>query len=82
MQSCYICVASRKCHRVREIIGGFPIMLMLPLEDTPQPQGLLASLVAKIVNNLQVSVKNIHVRYEDKLSVPGVSLRLLFWVRT
>ncbi|KAI0932190.1 hypothetical protein AcW2_000882 [Taiwanofungus camphoratus] len=40
-------------------------------QDTPQPQGLLASLVAKIVNNLQVSVKNIHVRYEDKLSVPG-----------
>ncbi|KAA1471483.1 DUF1162-domain-containing protein [Dentipellis sp. KUC8613] len=41
-----------------------------PTED-PQEQGLLASLVAKIVNNLQVTIKNIHIRYEDKISVPG-----------
>ncbi|KAI0756975.1 vacuolar protein sorting-associated protein 13 [Daedaleopsis nitida] len=37
----------------------------------PQSQGLIASLVTKIINNLQVTVKNIHIRYEDKLSVPG-----------
>ncbi|KAI0321342.1 hypothetical protein OF83DRAFT_1274656 [Amylostereum chailletii] len=41
------------------------------IEETPQQQGLLASLIAKIVNNLQITVKNIHIRYEDKLSVPG-----------
>lgn len=29
-------------------------------------------MTAKIINNLQVTVKNIHVRYEDNLSVPGV----------
>ncbi|KAJ7169902.1 vacuolar protein sorting-associated protein 13 [Mycena filopes] len=40
-------------------------------DDTPQSQGLLQSLTAKIINNLQVTVKNIHIRYEDKLSVPG-----------
>ncbi|KAI8093752.1 uncharacterized protein BX664DRAFT_113663 [Halteromyces radiatus] len=28
-------------------------------------------LVAKIMNNLQLSVTNIHVRYEDNMSVPG-----------
>ncbi|KAJ7492621.1 vacuolar protein sorting-associated protein 13 [Mycena latifolia] len=39
--------------------------------DTPQSQGLWESLTAKIINNLQVTVKNIHIRYEDKLSVPG-----------
>ncbi|VDB84480.1 unnamed protein product [Peniophora sp. CBMAI 1063] len=39
-------------------------------DDPPQQQGLIASLIAKIVNNLQVTIKNIHVRYEDKLSVP------------
>ncbi|KAJ7786305.1 vacuolar protein sorting-associated protein 13 [Mycena metata] len=39
--------------------------------DTQQSQGLLQSLTAKIINNLQVTVKNIHIRYEDKLSVPG-----------
>ena len=43
--------------------------------DASQSQGLIASLVTKIVNNLQVTVRNIHVRYEDKLSVPGVSRR-------
>ncbi|OSD03423.1 vacuolar protein sorting-associated protein 13 [Trametes coccinea BRFM310] len=40
-------------------------------QDTAQSQGLLSSLVTKIINNLQVTVKNIHIRYEDKLSVPG-----------
>ncbi|OSX67568.1 hypothetical protein POSPLADRAFT_1064162 [Postia placenta MAD-698-R-SB12] len=40
-------------------------------QDSPQSQGLISSLITKIVNNLQVSVKNIHIRYEDKLSVPG-----------
>ncbi|KAJ6604648.1 vacuolar protein sorting-associated protein 13 [Mycena vulgaris] len=40
-------------------------------ETTPQSQGLWESLTAKIINNLQVTVKNIHIRYEDKLSVPG-----------
>ncbi|KAH7930968.1 vacuolar protein sorting-associated protein 13 [Leucogyrophana mollusca] len=40
-------------------------------EGSPQSQGLWASLTAKIINNLQVTVKNIHVRYEDKMSVPG-----------
>ncbi len=29
--------------------------------------------MTKIINNLQVTVRNIHIRYEDKLSVPGVS---------
>lgn len=40
-------------------------------QDNPQSQGLIASLVTKILNNLQVTVRNIHIRYEDKLSVPG-----------
>ncbi|TCD71537.1 hypothetical protein EIP91_008918 [Steccherinum ochraceum] len=39
--------------------------------DKQQSQGLISSLITKIVNNLQVTVKNIHIRYEDKLSVPG-----------
>src|SRR5258705_496938 len=48
-----------------------PLILDSSLED-PNQQGLLASLTAKIINNLQITVKNIHVRYEDQLSVPGV----------
>ncbi|CAK5280530.1 unnamed protein product [Mycena citricolor] len=40
-------------------------------DDSPQSQGLIQSLTAKIINNVQVTVKNIHIRYEDKLSVPG-----------
>ncbi|KAG5731737.1 Vacuolar protein sorting-associated protein 13 [Termitomyces sp. T112] len=39
--------------------------------DSPQSQGLWESLIAKIINNLQITVKNIHMRYEDNLSVPG-----------
>ncbi|KAF8591826.1 vacuolar protein sorting-associated protein 13 [Ramaria rubella] len=40
-------------------------------ESSAETQGFVASLVTKIVNNLQVTVKNIHVRYEDDMSCPG-----------
>ncbi|KAF7306925.1 hypothetical protein MIND_00485000 [Mycena indigotica] len=39
-------------------------------DDSPQSQGLIQSLIAKIINNVQITVKNIHIRYEDKFSVP------------
>ncbi|KAF5355629.1 hypothetical protein D9756_003767 [Leucocoprinus leucothites] len=41
------------------------------MQESPQSQGLWESLLNKIINNVQVTVKNIHVRYEDKYSVPG-----------
>ncbi|KAF8168100.1 vacuolar protein sorting-associated protein 13 [Crassisporium funariophilum] len=40
-------------------------------EESTQTQGLLQSLIAKVINNVQVTVKNIHIRYEDNMSVPG-----------
>lgn len=42
--------------------------------DNQQNQGVFESLVGKIVNNVQITIKNIHIRYEDTLSVPGVSM--------
>ncbi|KAI9512588.1 hypothetical protein F5148DRAFT_973480 [Russula earlei] len=36
-----------------------------------QSQGLIASFLAKLLNNIQVTVKNVHIRYEDNISVPG-----------
>jgi vacuolar protein sorting-associated protein 13A/C len=42
-------------------------------DESSQNQGLLQSLINKVINNLQITVKNIHIRYEDKMSVPGVS---------
>ncbi|KAF8078623.1 vacuolar protein sorting-associated protein 13, partial [Lyophyllum atratum] len=39
--------------------------------ESVQTQGLWESLIAKVINNLQITVKNIHIRYEDNLSVPG-----------
>jgi hypothetical protein len=50
------------------------------LLDTPDQQhkteespndGFLAQLTTKVVNNLQFTIKNIHIRYEDKISDPG-----------
>lgn len=41
-------------------------------DDAAQSQGLVQSLIAKVINNVQVTVKNIHIRYEDSISVPGV----------
>jgi hypothetical protein len=29
-------------------------------------------MIGQIVNNLQITVRNVHVRYEDNLSTPDV----------
>ncbi|KAJ1311503.1 hypothetical protein OPQ81_009990 [Rhizoctonia solani] len=39
--------------------------------DSQQHQGLIESITGRIVNNVQITVKNIHIRYEDSISVPG-----------
>ncbi|KAG6898100.1 hypothetical protein C0992_005427 [Termitomyces sp. T32_za158] len=41
------------------------------IEAPAQSQGLWESIIAKVINNLQITIKNIHMRYEDNLSVPG-----------
>jgi vacuolar protein sorting-associated protein 13A/C len=43
----------------------------LSQEEQKRTQSFTESLVTKIVDNLQVTVKNIHVRYEDAISAPG-----------
>ncbi|KAI9846000.1 MAG: hypothetical protein M1837_004406 [Sclerophora amabilis] len=43
----------------------------LSQEEQQKNQSFTESLVTKIVDNLQVTVKNIHVRYEDSVSAPG-----------
>ncbi|KAK7755824.1 Vacuolar protein sorting-associated protein 13 [Diatrype stigma] len=40
-------------------------------EEQKKSQSFTESLVTKIVDNLQVEVKNIHVRYEDSISAPN-----------
>lgn len=40
-------------------------------EEQQKNQSFTDSLVTKIVDNLQISVKNIHIRYEDSISTPG-----------
>lgn len=43
----------------------------LSQEEQQKNQSFTDSLVTKIVDNLQITVKNIHVRYEDSISAPG-----------
>lgn len=40
-------------------------------EEQQKNQSFTSSLVTKIVDNVQVTVKNIHIRYEDSISAPG-----------
>lgn len=40
-------------------------------EEQQKSQSFTENLVTKIVDNLQITVKNIHVRYEDSISTPG-----------
>ncbi|TPX42076.1 hypothetical protein SeMB42_g05292 [Synchytrium endobioticum] len=57
-------------------------------ENEKQRESFVESLVTKIVNNLQMTVKNIHIRYEDKVTNPhfpfalGVTLSELSAVST
>ncbi|KAL2157330.1 hypothetical protein VTH06DRAFT_6268 [Thermothelomyces fergusii] len=50
----------------------------LSQEEQKRSQSFTESLVTKIVDNLQVTVKNIHVRYEDAISAPGHPFALGF----
>ncbi len=43
----------------------------LSQEEQQKNQSFTESLVTAIVDNLQVSIKNIHVRYEDSIAAPG-----------
>ena len=43
----------------------------LSQEEQQKNQSFTDSLVTKIIDNLQVAVKNIHIRYEDAISAPG-----------
>ena len=40
-------------------------------EEQQKNQSFTQSLVTAIVDNLQVSIKNVHVRYEDSIATPG-----------
>ena len=43
----------------------------LSKEEQQKQQSFVASLTTAIVDNLQVTIKNIHIRYEDVVSDPG-----------
>ncbi|KAK9446960.1 uncharacterized protein V1518DRAFT_387785 [Limtongia smithiae] len=40
-------------------------------EEAQKNQSFTESLVTKIIDNLQITIKNIHFRYEDTISAPG-----------
>ena len=48
----------------------------LSQEEQQKNQSFTQSLVTAIVDNLQVSIKNIHVRYEDSIAAPGHSFAI------
>ncbi|KAL8763245.1 MAG: hypothetical protein Q9184_000885 [Pyrenodesmia sp. 2 TL-2023] len=43
----------------------------LSQEEQQRSQSFTESLTTAIVDNLQVSIKNIHIRYEDSIAAPG-----------
>jgi vacuolar protein sorting-associated protein 13A/C len=42
-------------------------------EESMKSASFTTQLVTKIVDNLQIDISNIHIRYEDDVSHPGVS---------
>ncbi|KAL9100888.1 MAG: hypothetical protein Q9163_003799 [Psora crenata] len=43
----------------------------LSQEEQQKSQSFTESITTAIIDNLQISVKNIHIRYEDSISAPG-----------
>lgn len=43
------------------------------LDEEKKNATFVNQLITKVVDNLQVSINNIHVRFEDKLSNPEVN---------
>ncbi|KAJ9479242.1 Vacuolar protein sorting-associated protein 13 [Pseudozyma hubeiensis] len=52
-----------------ELLGGSS-QVGVSSEDEQKNQSFTSSLITKIVDNLQFTVRNIHIRYEDSLSNP------------
>jgi hypothetical protein len=49
--------------------------------EAKKQESMMSNLVTTVLNNLQVSIKNVHLRYEDQLSVSGSkALRFAFGV--
>lgn len=71
MPNYFTCVVKQNRRQVRAVSAVWDVTQSLS-DNLTQTQGLWESLTAKIINNVQVTVKNIHIRYEDNLSVPGV----------
>ncbi|CAG8555201.1 10349_t:CDS:10 [Paraglomus brasilianum] len=57
----------------QEKLANAELLAAKPSEDgdDDKNQSFVNSLVTKVVDNLQISIKNIHIRYEDRLSDPG-----------
>ena len=53
----------------------------LSQEEQQKNQSFTASLVTAIIDNLQVSIKNIHLRYEDSIAAPGHPFALGFTLK-
>lgn len=57
-------------------------IVVLKLEDEAKDaakQTYVGAIISKVVDNVQVHVKNIHIRYEDGTSAPDVSMQLFQW---
>jgi vacuolar protein sorting-associated protein 13A/C len=56
---------------------------MISVAEEKQTASFVTQLVTKIVDNLQITIKNIHIRYEDRISLSkgvgiGASRRTCF----
>ncbi|KAH8926014.1 hypothetical protein BT69DRAFT_1239533 [Atractiella rhizophila] len=40
-------------------------------QDEQKSQSFVSALISKVVNNIQITIENVHIRYQDAVSVPG-----------
>ena len=57
-----------------ELVQQQQVQLVQDSADESKNSGFFESLMTKIIDNLQINVRNVHIRYEDSTSHPGTTI--------
>jgi vacuolar protein sorting-associated protein 13A/C len=63
-------LANKRFSSISSILRATPTHSGMASANSSKSQSYLQRLVTKILDNLEVSVKNVHIRYEDAVSLP------------
>ena len=61
-----------KRHKLQQVEKSLDLKTQVPEEGASHDPSYIQRLTAKIIDNLEITLTNIHIRYEDNTTIPGV----------